>query len=182
MARDRLSRWRMVTLATSSPEPDTAATCPGNRWQWHRDRLRQFIARQPLEGISEEEIDAHFTGMPPHYWERVTVAELAWGLQTVNRFLHGLVASSSGGTPAVITWRHFPKQGCSKVMVCTWDRAALLTKIAGYVSALRMNIVRAEVYTRTDNIVLDVFWVSDSEHRHITDTERLRQLAFLLDG
>lgn len=120
--------------------------------------------------------------MPARYWDRVTEDELVWGLQTVHRFLSRLAASQNDGAVAVMDARHFPQQGCTKVLVSSWDRLGLLTKLAGYISALRLNVLRAEVYTRSDNIVLDVFWLCDSEQRHITDTERLRQLAFLLDG
>ena len=150
-------------------------------WQWHRERLRRALGQKTATGLSPEEVEAHFEGMPARYWERVTEDELAWGLQTVHRFLARL-ASPADGAAAVMDARHFPQQGCTKVLVATWDRLGLLTKLAGYISALRLNVIRAEVYTRSDNIVFDVFWLCDSEQRHITDTERLRQLAFLLEG
>jgi [protein-PII] uridylyltransferase len=178
-----------LTVPESDMPPDLAPvphaprlTGGARTGQWQRERLRRYLERHPVEDASLDEVAAHFEGMPAHYWERVNEAELAWGIQTVHRFLHGLVASAGGGTPAVVTWRHFPRLGCTKVLVATWDRAGLLTKIAGYTSAVRLNIVRAEVYTRADNIVVDVFWLCDDQHRHISDVERLRQLAFLIDG
>lgn len=162
--------------------PDRARSGAGPRWQWHRDMLRRNLAKHPIDDVSLEEVEAHFEGMPPHYWERVDESELAWGIQNTHKFLHGLAASESGDTPAIVTWRQFPRLGCTKVMVSTWDRAGLLTKIAGYVSALRLNIVRAEAFTRADNIVLDVFWLCAPEHGPVNDPERLRQLAFLIEG
>src|SRR3954464_2254694 len=151
-------------------------------WEWHRDRLRRRLLHHPLEGIPQEEVEAHFDGMPSRYWDRISDTELVWGLQTVHRFLTGLVATDSGETVVATDSRHFPRQDITKFLVCTWDRQGLLAKVAGYISALRLNVVRAEVYTRSDNIVLDVFWLCDSAHRHISDPERLRQLAFLLEG
>jgi [protein-PII] uridylyltransferase len=141
-----------------------------------------LVKQRPIGGIPEEEITAHFDGMPPRYWDRVTEDELVWGVQTVHRFLGKLAASEGGESAAVMDVRHFPQQGCTKVLVCTWDRVGLLTQLAGYISALRLNVVRAQVYTRADNIVLDVFWLCDSKHQHIGDGDRLKQLGFLLEG
>jgi [protein-PII] uridylyltransferase len=157
-----------------------ASSGPG--WQWHRDRLCRLLARNPAADFSPEEIDAHFDGMPARYWDRVSDDELVWGLQAVHRFLRRLAANENDGAVAVMDSRHFPQQGCTKVLVSTWDRLGLLTKLAGYISALRLNVLRAEVYTRSDNIVLDVFWLCDADRRHVADTERLQQLAFLLEG
>lgn len=154
----------------------------GAGWQWHRDRLRRLLTQSAVGGVSEEEITAHFEGMPPRYWDRVTEDELTWGLQTVHRFLNRVVVTDAAEAAAVMDVRDFPQQGCSKILICTWDRAGLLTQVAGYLTALRLNVIRAQVYTRSDNIVLDVFWVCDSQQKHVNDSERLKQLAFLLEG
>ena len=127
-------------------------------------------------------MDAHFDGMPPRYWEQVEESELEWGLQNIHRFLYGVVASPSADTPVVVNWRYFPEQGYTKVLICTWDRLGLLAKVAGYISALHLNVVRAEVYTRADNLVLDSFWLCNAEQQHVSDPDRLRQFVFLLEG
>ncbi len=155
---------------------------PGAGWEWHRERLRRLVALKPIAGIPDEETSAHFEGMPPRYWERVTEDELVWGLQTVHRFLSRLATNEASASTAVMDARHFPQQGCTKLLVCTWDRAGLLTQLAGYISALRLNVIRAQVYTRADNIVLDVFWLCDNKQGHVSDTARLRELEFLLEG
>ena len=152
------------------------------RWREKRDQLRDYISQHPVEEISREELDAHFDGMPPRYWEQVDESELAWSLQNIHRFLYGVVASPRADTPVVVNWRYFPEQGYTKVLICTWDRAGLLAKIAGYISALQLNAVRAEVYTRPDNLVLDFFWLCNAEQQHASDPDRLQQFVFLLEG
>src|SRR4051794_37371411 len=119
-------------FSTGLPEPipanrSTLMNTPEvEQWQAQRERLRRWLDQQPVTGVSADEVEAHFDGMPRHYWDRVSEAELVWGLETVNRFLNGLVASPSGATPAVVTWRHFDKLGITKLLVSTWDRAGLL--------------------------------------------------------
>lgn len=145
-------------------------------------RLQERVMQAPPPGVRRDELEAHFRGMPPWYWESVTRAELVWGLETVHAFLAKLIAWETPGAPAVASLRHCPERGFTKVMVCTLDRPGLLAKIAATFSALRINILQADVYTRTDNIVLDVFQVSGMNDARPIDAERLEQLVFMLEG
>lgn len=163
-----------------SPSVESLHAGPG--WQWHRDRLRRLFAQRPANGLSAEEINAHFDFMPPRYWDRVTEDELVWGIQTVHRFFNRLTSNDASATIAVMDARHFPQQECTKILVCTWDGVGLLTRLSGYLAALRLNVIRAQVYTRSDDVVFDVFWVCDSEGKHVGDAELLKKLEFLLEG
>src|SRR2546427_7770219 len=141
--------------AVSRPSPKTTkrrvrspiSARGGADWQRHRDQLRRQISKRSLEGISEEEIDAHFAGMPPRYWERLTLTELVWGLRTVHCFLNDVVATETDEPAVVADWRQLPRRRFTKVLVCAWDGLGLLTKVAGYISAMRLNVARAQVYT-----------------------------------
>ena len=67
-------------------------------------------------------------------------------------------------------------------MLCTWDRHGLLAKAAAAFSAVRLNILQANVFTRTDNVVLDEFWVSNAAARTQVSEARLEEMRFLLEG
>jgi [protein-PII] uridylyltransferase len=143
----------------------------------HRDRLFARLRAHPPSGISGSEVDRHFHTMPARYWERVTKSDLMWGLETVHEFLAKASAAGAPGACVTADWRHCPERGFTKVMLCAWDRAGLLAKIAAAFSALRINILRADVYTRDDGVALDHFEVSDS-----AATVRLEHLPFLVEG
>ena len=65
------------------------------------------------------------------------------------------------------------------MILCTWDRQGLLAKAAAAFNTTRVNILSADAYTRKDQIVLDVFRVSNADHGSVTDAERLQQMLFL---
>ena len=155
---------------------------PRERATSQRERFAQLIKQSLPLGIGQDELDAHFNGMPARYWERVNYSELVWGLQAVHNFMNHLAANDWPATRPVVEWRHDPHRGFTKVLVCTWDRLGLLAKVAACFSAVRLNIVRAEAYTRTDDVVLDVFRVCDSEGQHVRDMGALEQMHFLLEG
>src|ERR1041385_1383234 len=97
--------------------------------------------------------------MRARYWKRVTKSELMWGLETVHAFFGRVDAADPSASVVVADSRHYPERGFTKVMVCSWDRPGLLAKIAATFSALRVNIRRADVYTRADGVALDLFEV-----------------------
>jgi [protein-PII] uridylyltransferase len=82
----------------------------------------------------------------------------------------------------VVKWKAVPDQGFTKVMLCTWDRHGLLAKVASAFSAVRINIIQADAFTRADSLVLDVFRVREAEPSHVRDATRLSEMVFILDG
>ena len=67
-------------------------------------------------------------------------------------------------------------------MICTWDRHGLLAKCAACFSAAKLDILQASVFTRADNVVLDVFRVRDAASGGAATPMRLQETLFLLDG
>ena len=136
-----------VLVQKSSTQGLAGQTLP---WEQRRELLRDRLKVHPLTGITAEEVHAHFQGMPARYWERVSEGELVWGLETTHDFFKSLNAPDSVGSVPVVQWKAVPEQGFTKVMVCTWDRHGLLAKVASAFSAVRINIIQADVYTRAN--------------------------------
>lgn len=145
-----------------------------------RENLKQVVMEKLGDTISREEIDAHFTHMPNRYWRRVEAAELIWHLEIVHEFFMQLLDEESESTRPMVKWRHFPDRGYSEAVVCTWDRHGLFAKIAGSLASARLNILSADIYTRSDDIVLDIFQVCDLEHKAIKDGQRTAKMLNIL--
>ena len=151
-------------------------------WRERRDEFRARLRDCPLPGISAEEVEVHFAGMPAHYWDRLKENDLIWGLETIHGFLKLVTAANVPATIPFVNWRPMAESGRTQIMVCTWDRHGLLAKAAAAFSAVRLNILEAEVFTRADNVVLDLFCVSHSDGRGAAILQQLQEMAFLIEG
>jgi [protein-PII] uridylyltransferase len=118
--------------------------------------------------------------MPQRYWARVDVATLRWHLETLHDFFQTVVSDDTPATVPVVRWRHLPARGCTEVIIGTWDRLGLLAKIAGAFAQVDLNILRADVYTRRDHVVLDIFQVCANGQRPVADEVCLVRLREIL--
>ncbi|MBA3882778.1 MAG: [protein-PII] uridylyltransferase [Chthoniobacterales bacterium] len=138
-----------------------------------RESLRIAVAEK-LPADFGEEVEAQFEYMPDNYFRAFGVAEIAVHARLFRRFLENLYVRNGPALTPAVSWEAAPSQGHSVVSFCTWDAQDLLAKIAGSFATVPLNIMSADIYTRGDNVVLDIFRVSDVHSRAVTD-ERDRQ-------
>jgi [protein-PII] uridylyltransferase len=147
----------------------------------HRALLYGTMLGAVGDMIGKEELAVHFTHMPTRYWARVDKETLHGHLEIIHAFLDSLRESDVDGTRPVVRWRHSPDRGVTAVEVCTWDRLGLLAKVAGAFAAVGLNIVRADIFTRADNVVLDIFEVCNGDEGCVRDESRLEKMVRLLE-
>lgn len=151
-------------------------------WRQRREQLRAGLCTAPLPNIPPEEVEAHCDAMPSYYWESISQDDLAWGIQSVHAFFETISRPEALATTPFLDWRVAPACGVTRVMLCTWDRHGLLAKAAAAFSALNINIVQADVFTRADNVVLDVFHVSAADGRAPITAQAREEVGFLIAG
>src|SRR2546425_619252 len=145
--------------------------------QTQRDQLQSLLAEQPPPLVGDEEIEAHFANMPERYWGHVNEEDVRWHLETLHAFFASLTGRNSQAVAPVVRWRHFPDGGFTEVVIGTWDRLGLCAKVACSFAEVGLNIFHADIYTRDDDVVLDIFRVYDGENSHIRDEARLVDVA-----
>jgi [protein-PII] uridylyltransferase len=146
-----------------------------------REILMQEIRDLASKQISDEEITAHFDQLPVRYFEIHTTQEILDDLELTHRFMHRLILEKDRALAPVTAWLDEPDRGYNLVKVCTWDRAGLFSKIAGCLSAAGLNILGAQVFTRTDGIALDAFFVNDARTGNLGEHEQHDKFAALLE-
>src|SRR5581483_11802016 len=72
-------------------------------------------------------------------------------------------------------------RGYSVAKVCTWDRAGLFSKIAGCLSASGLNILSAQIFTRSDGIALDEFFVTDGRTGNLATKDEHEKFDALME-
>ncbi len=150
--------------------------------QIERETLRGAVREQLPDDYSDE-IDAHFEFMPDNYFRAFDVNEIVAHLKLFRGFLEGRYRRSATPLAANIKWTAYPEQGHSIVSFVTWDRRQLLAKIAGSFAVVPINILSADIFTRGDSLVLDVFRVCTTRAHAVTDSrERHRVEAELGDA
>jgi [protein-PII] uridylyltransferase len=145
-----------------------------------REMIMQDV-RELSPELSEDELRAHFSMMPLRYFQIHTAMEILGDIQLAHRFMRQQVLEDENAWVPVIAWQDEPDRGCNLVRVCTWDRAGLFGKIAGSLSACGLNILSAQIFTRTDNIVLDTFFVNDAKTGNLATREQHAKFGNLLD-
>ncbi len=120
-----------------------------------------------------EEIDAHLDYMPDNYFRAFEVSEVASHIALFRRFLENLYVRHDPPLAPAIAWEASPRHGHSTVSFCAWDGQQLLAKIAGSFSIGPLNILGADIYTRGDGVVLDVFRVCDLHGEAVTDESKI---------
>lgn len=128
-----------------------------------REELRQAVAAAFPESFGEE-IEAHLAGMPERYLIKMEAADIYRHLRLFHRFFEEALKTDGPNLKPVIEWVDHPESGYAEVIVCGWDREKLLERIAAAFLESGINVLGADIFTRTDNLVIDIFKVTN--HRN----------------
>jgi [protein-PII] uridylyltransferase len=145
-----------------------------------RELLAQEVERMLPRSFSAEEVAAHFSTLPPRYFQIHQAKEIVTDLTLAHRFMHHQLAEEEKALEPVIICHNEPDRGYTSAKICTWDRAGLFSKIAGSFAAAGINILSAQIFTRSDGIVLDTFYVTDARDGGLVRREEREQFEELL--
>jgi [protein-PII] uridylyltransferase len=146
-----------------------------------RELLMDEVRRQRPDSLSDEELNAHFAALPARYFQIHAAREILADLILAHRFMRLQISEEDSALTPVVNWHNEPDRGYSAVKVCTWDRAGLFSKIAGSFSAAGLNILTAQIFTRSDGIVLDTFFVNDAKSGNLAGPEQRDKFEAILN-
>jgi [protein-PII] uridylyltransferase len=130
-----------------------------------QQRLLKNLDRQFDPG----EIAAHFENLPPSYFESMSEDLIREHISIVHNFLKYQITHDDASLHPVIHWRNFPEQGHSEVTVVSWDRDHIFARVTGSFAACSLTILKADIFTRADDIAIETFYVATEKLESVTD-------------
>jgi len=138
--------------------------------------LREEITKR-LPSSYGEEIDAHFRLMPERYFRTRRAQTIVSHLRVFRSFFENLRGSGDEALLPAYLWESRPEEGCSKLIVVSWNRNLLLARLASCLSAQGLNILAADIFTRQDDLALDIFRVCTTNWEPVTNERSLKGFA-----
>lgn len=111
----------------------------------------QTAARGSFE---PDEIRSFIDAMPVHYLSRASVQKQLYHLEMFRHLLKENL---------VIRHRHRPDKGYTELTVCAYDAYGMFYRTAGTIAAKNLNVLRAQVYTGRNGVMIDSFQITDAE-------------------
>lgn len=133
--------------------------------------------RKKVAAEFHEEIDAHFEFMPERYFQTYSAPEIIEHIRLFRTFLVARHRDEKNGLAPAVKWVAHPHRGHSEFWFCGWDRQELLARIAGSLATARLNILSADVFTRSDSLVFDIFRVCNTKFEAVTDEKDMTLVA-----
>jgi [protein-PII] uridylyltransferase len=145
-----------------------------------RELILEEVRKLLPPAITDEELAAHFAALPPRYFQIHSAREIHDDIVLTHRFMRLQIVEEESPLAPVANLHNEPDRGYSVVRVCTWDRAGLFSKMAGALSAVGLNILSAQIFTRTDGVALDTFFVTDAFTGKLAAVEQREQFERVL--
>jgi [protein-PII] uridylyltransferase len=134
-------------------------------------QIRRQVVRLLRDEMSVEELEDHFNRLPEQYVVYTPLQQLVEQIRLARRLQN---------TDVVMEWAEHPEQGYSDLILVTRDHPGLFAQIAGGLSAFNLNILSAQLNTRDDGLVFDVFQVGNLAGTHRLQREDYPRVERLL--
>jgi len=106
----------------------------------------------------QEDVERHFERMPDSAFHFRQAHHIVTQVRTVRHFLQR-EESSNDPQASCIKWIDYPNKAYTELVLAARDRPLLLEKICCALASQQLNILSADLFTRTDGIVVNIFRV-----------------------
>ncbi|HSR54738.1 MAG TPA: [protein-PII] uridylyltransferase, partial [Alphaproteobacteria bacterium] len=130
--------------------------------------------RARLSGWSDKDFEDFASRLPAPYW-------LAFDTDTQARHAEIAREALSTEAPLMIDSRVDRFRAITEVTIHTIDDWGLFSRIAGAMALSGANIVDAKIFTMTDGMALDSFWIQDVNGEAFDDPRALKKLEANLE-
>jgi UTP:GlnB (protein PII) uridylyltransferase len=166
---DLFTEWKGELLATLTTRLRRQCSyyLPPQRIGREGLRRRREQVRRILGPEYELSLERHFSRIDARYALAHTPDQIAHHIRLLPRLRE---------SPIVLDRHAVPERAFSEITILTKSHHGLFAEIAGTLSAKGLNILAADIATRTDNLAIDSFKVSDNREASLLDDERWKAL------
>jgi len=122
-----------------------------------RIALREEVINTMREDYKIEVVE-HFERMPDSAFHYRSAKHIVTQVRTVRHFLKA-EEETGGNNASCIKWIDYPNKAYTELILAARDRPLLLEKICCALASEQINILSADLFTRKDGIVVNVFRV-----------------------
>ncbi len=101
--------------------------------------------------FSSEEIDAFLVSMPEQYLLSASTHRVLDHMNMMKKLPEDQL---------VIRHRHYPERGYTELTVCAYDAYGMFYRTAGTIASKNLNILRAQVFTSKNGVMIDTFQIT----------------------
>jgi len=143
----------------------------------NKEKLLQRC-RKMLAASYHEQMELHFQRMPAPYFRFREPQNISIHIKSVQTFLKREKAAEEGAFECDMSWIDRDDRSLTELVVTAWNRPLFLEKVCCALAAHEINIISADVYTRDDGVVCDLFQVCTVDREPVTsERDRKRVLA-----
>jgi [protein-PII] uridylyltransferase len=135
--------------------------------------------RTAAEGMfSSQEIDTFLATMPEQYLLTTSTRRVMDHLSMMKKL---------PDEQLIIRYRHYPDRGYTELTVCAYDAYGMFYRTAGTIASKNLNILRAQVFTSKNGVMIDTFQITGpegklSEYEDAWESVRTELRAALISG
>ncbi len=139
-----------------------------------KEELKE-LAKEDLSSKYHDQLETHFEKMPNRYFLYRNAANIGTHIKAARRFLK---TDSESAVPyfADMRWLDRKNRGYTDLIITCWNRPLLLEKACCSLASNDINIISADVFTRSDNVVCDILRVSTLDWECITSESKKRRV------
>lgn len=131
--------------------------------------VRLHSLQEAARGSFEpDEIRSFIEAMPARYLETTSVQKQLYHLEMFRHLPEEKL---------VIRHRHRHDKGYTELTVCAYDAYGMFYRTAGTIAAKNLNILRAQVYTGRNGVMIDTFQITDADGKLVTYDEIWRSIS-----
>lgn len=177
------SDWKASLMAQLHRRSTAYFANRGNFYETF-SRPLEDLKREVLAKLAEsytEEVSAHFSAMPKRYFHHRGVPSIVRHARLFRRFFQKLRKLGDESLAPVLGWEDRANEGYTLLEVAGWNRRLLLAKVAGALASENLNILSADLYSRSDDLVLNIFRICSSDYCSVTPPDAIERIEALID-